>query len=131
MEDIERTTPTTTCKQRQRSVFPLGPSCALMIGKPRSGRANNQAVPLAIVMTGGIAVSATTTEAIAISQCVEGGGVVIRCAGQPVANADTVTCPAPGGTTRLWRVGSAFYTNPDGSAMEIFHSGGDTRYHFL
>lgn len=67
-------------------------------------------------------------EAITIQQCEEAGGVVIRCAEQPVTRNDKVTCPAPGKTIRLWCVGTRFYTMPDGSPMEVFDSGGDSKY---
>ncbi|KAA8880531.1 hypothetical protein F3087_41225 [Nocardia colli] len=67
-------------------------------------------------------------EAVTIQQCEEAGGVVIRCAEQPVTNNDKVSCPAPGRTTRLWCVGTVFYAMPDGSPMEVFDTGGDSKY---
>ncbi|MDE1674686.1 hypothetical protein ACW9HR_26610 [Nocardia gipuzkoensis] len=66
-----------------------------------------------------------SARAITISDCVDGGGVVIRCAEQPVTRQDKVTCPAPGKTTKLWCFGG-FYGYPE--PLAILEFGGDTRY---
>lgn len=71
---------------------------------------------------------ASTADAITISDCVDAGGFVLRCGEEPVTNADKTVCPAPGRTTRIWCVGSRFYSNPDGSAMEILDPGGSSPY---
>ncbi|MER7449385.1 hypothetical protein ABTW96_03760 [Nocardia beijingensis] len=63
-----------------------------------------------------------SAEAITISDCVDGGGIVIRCAEQPVTRQDKVACPAPGKSTRIWCIGG-FY-----GGLEILDFGGDTRY---
>ncbi|WP_338773049.1 hypothetical protein V7968_16400 [Nocardia vulneris] len=60
--------------------------------------------------------------AVTISDCVDGGGVVVRCAEQPVTQRDKVVCPAPGKSTRIWCIGG-FYHN-----LEILDWGGDSRY---
>lgn len=69
-----------------------------------------------------------SAEAVTVQQCEESGGVVIRCAEQPVTKNDKVACPAPGKTIRLWCVGTRFYTMPDGSPMEVFDTGGNSKY---
>ncbi len=66
--------------------------------------------------------------AVTVQQCEEAGGVVIRCAEQPVTKNDKTACPAPGRTIRLWCVGARFYTMPDGSPMEVFDTGGNSKY---
>ncbi|WP_405164151.1 hypothetical protein OG203_03250 [Nocardia sp. NBC_01499] len=66
--------------------------------------------------------------AVTVQQCEEAGGVVIRCAEQPITRNDKVGCPAPGRTIRLWCVGTRFYSMPDGSPMEVLDTGGNSRY---
>ncbi len=66
-----------------------------------------------------------TAGAITISDCVDGGGIVIRCAEQPVTRQDKVACPAPGKSTRIWCFGG-FYGYPE--PLEILEFGGDSRY---
>ncbi|PXX69352.1 hypothetical protein DFR70_1021041 [Nocardia tenerifensis] len=75
-----------------------------------------------------LAVASGQASAITIQQCEEAGGVVVRCAEQPVTNNDKLVCPSPGRTFRLWCVGTRFYTMPDGSPMEVFDSGGNSKY---
>ncbi len=60
--------------------------------------------------------------AVTIADCVDGGGVVVRCAEQPVTRQDKVVCPAPGRATRVWCIGG-FY-----SGLEIIDFGGRSRY---
>jgi hypothetical protein len=83
---------------------------------------------LGFIGSAGIAVVLLATgpaNAITIEQCTEGGGIVIRCAEQPVTREDKVSCPAPGKTTRLWCFGG-FYGHPE--PMEILEFGGHSRY---
>lgn len=63
--------------------------------------------------------------AITIDQCVDGGGIVVRCAEQPITRQDKVTCPAPGKATKLWCFGG-FYGSPE--PLEILEFGGRSRY---
>lgn len=67
-----------------------------------------------------------TASAVTISDCVDGGGIVVRCSQQPVTNADKVLCAVPGKTIRIWCVGG-FYGHQ--GPMEIFDPGGASRYH--
>ncbi|MBF6190462.1 hypothetical protein U3653_20815 [Nocardia sp. CDC186] len=75
------------------------------------------ATAIAIFVTG-------PAHAVTISDCVDGGGIVVRCSTQPVTDADKIACPTPGKSTRIWCVGGFYGTPP----LEILDFGGDSRY---
>ncbi|WP_280376877.1 hypothetical protein [Nocardia wallacei] len=60
--------------------------------------------------------------AVTISDCVDGGGLVVRCAEQPVTREDKILCPRPGKAERIWCIGG-FY-----NGLEILEIGGRSRY---
>jgi hypothetical protein len=71
---------------------------------------------IAVIMLAGPA------NAIRVSDCVDGGGIVVRCAEQPVTRQDKIVCPRPGKAHRIWCVGG-FY-----NGLEILETGGRSRY---
>lgn len=73
-----------------------------------------------------IIIGSGTASAVTVSDCINAGGVVIRCSEEPVTNPEKVMCPAPGKTIRIWCVGG-FYGHR--KAIEIFETGGHSRYH--
>lgn len=91
-------------------------------------KAINRLFFVTAAFVGAVILAIGLAEAVTVQQCEEAGGVVIRCAEQPVTKNDKVACPAPGKTIRLWCVGTRFYTNQDGSPMEVFDTGGNSKY---
>ncbi|WP_433717081.1 hypothetical protein ACQP2U_42645 (plasmid) [Nocardia sp. CA-084685] len=79
-------------------------------------------------MLAALVVAAGPAGAVTVQQCEQAGSMVIRCAEQPVTNKDKVVSPAPGKTIRLWCVGTTFYTMPDGTPMEVFDTGCNSKY---
>jgi hypothetical protein len=73
----------------------------------------------------GLILATSPANAITIEQCTQGGGIVVRCAEQPVTREDKVTCPAPGKATKLWCFGG-FYGHPE--PLEILEFDGHSRY---
>ncbi|NUP27549.1 MAG: hypothetical protein HOQ44_12820 [Nocardia sp.] len=67
-------------------------------------------------------IAAGPANAVRISDCVDGGGIVVRCSEQPVTREDKIVCPTPGKATRIWCVGG-FY-----NGLEILEAGDRSRY---
>jgi hypothetical protein len=77
---------------------------------------------LAAAVSAFVALLGGSAQAVTIADCVDGGGIVVRCSERPVTREDKVTCPAPGKATRIWCVGG-FY-----GGLEIIDFRGDSRY---
>lgn len=75
------------------------------------------------VATAVLVLVTSPASAITIEMCEQSGGIVVRCAEQPVTREDKVMCPAPGKTIRIWCVGGREY-----NGWEIFESSGNSRY---
>ncbi|GGL46986.1 hypothetical protein [Nocardia jinanensis] len=67
-------------------------------------------------------IAAGPANAVRVSDCVDGGGIVVRCSEQPVTREDKIVCPTPGKAKRIWCIGG-FY-----NGLEILETGGDSRY---
>ncbi|MFI6313138.1 hypothetical protein ACIBEK_23810 [Nocardia fusca] len=67
-------------------------------------------------------VAAGSANAVRVSDCVDGGGIVVRCSEQPVTREDKIVCPTPGKANASGAsVGST-------TGLEILETGGDSRY---
>lgn len=60
--------------------------------------------------------------AVSISDCVDGGGIVVRCAEPPITREDKVMCPVPGRAERIWCIGGFYH------GLEILEFGNRSRY---